>query len=542
MQFRQLLCLALALAALMASAQTNMVKTNVSVSARIRPISLRECLDLALQRNLDVQIARHSPNAARFELKAAYGSQYDPVLSFGARKGLSSMPPMADIDKRNIHSPYELDTVTLDGNLSGRLTPGLSYKLGGFSSEFSADTHLLSMFPATFPPNNTSVGPFLNPPLLPPYYTVNGSLFGTWSNATEHFYETQYGLQLKQALLKDFWIDAGHMQIQVNKKNLKISEQSLLMQVMTTTLAVQSAYYDLIYAHENVKVMQKALELAQELLDGDRKRVATGTLAPLGEKLAEAQLETARANLLAAEQLLEVQRNALRTLLTDDYAQAPEELFQPTDGLTRVWEAPDRSASLQKALSARPDLIQARLEVEKQGIVVRYTSNQRLPSLDLVASYGANGINDNSREATFGHIGDYSIGVVFRMPLGNMEARNKYYASKEVQAQLLLQLKKIELNVLVQVDDVLRSLEKVFKRVGATRQARIYAEVALEGEKKKLADGAITSFMVSEYEDRLAAARTAEILALVDYNKALAQLAFNEGSTLEKNQIQVEFK
>jgi hypothetical protein len=48
--------------------------------------------------------------------------------------------------------------------------------------------------------------------------------------------------------------------------------------------------------------------------------------------------------------------------------------------------------------------------------------------------------------------------------------------------------------------------------------------------------------MVSEYERRLVSARTAEILAVVDYSKAVAQLHFNEGTTLEKNQITVDFK
>jgi outer membrane protein TolC len=94
----------------------------------------------------------------------------------------------------------------------------------------------------------------------------------------------------------------------------------------------------------------------------------------------------------------------------------------------------------------------------------------------------------------------------------------------------------------VQVDDVIKTLENVFKRVGATRQARLYAQLALDAERQKLAEGTSTTFLVSEYERRLVFARTAEILAVVDHAKAVAQLDYNEGGTLEKNQITVDFK
>ncbi len=44
---------------------------------------------------------------------------------------------------------------------------------------------------------------------------------------------------------------------------------------------MENAYYELIYARENVKVQQEALELAQTQLDQDQQRVQVGSLAPL---------------------------------------------------------------------------------------------------------------------------------------------------------------------------------------------------------------------------------------------------------------------
>ena len=58
-------------------------------------------------------------------------------------------------------------------------------------------------------------------------------------------------------------------------------------------------------------------------------------------------------------------------------------------------------------------------------------------------------------------------------------------------------------------------------------------------ERKILLVGTTSTIEVSEFERNFIAAHTAEVLALTDYNKILAQLTFNEGSTLERNQITI---
>ena len=55
-------------------------------------------------------------------------------------------------------------------------------------------------------------------------------------------------------------------------------------------------------------------------------------------------------------------------------------------------------------------------------------------------------------------------------------------------------------------------------------------------------NGISTTFIVLEYLQRLADARAAEIRALADYNKAVAQFALSEGATLEKNQLTLEVR
>src|ERR1039457_7310000 len=56
----------------------------------------------------------------------------------------------------------------------------------------------------------------------------------------------------------------------------------------------------------------------------------------------------------------------------------------------------DLQDSWSKGMTERPDLLQARLNVEQQGIEVKYYRNQLFPELDLIGSYGFNGASVKS--------------------------------------------------------------------------------------------------------------------------------------------------
>ena len=128
------------------------------------------------------------------------------------------------------------------------------------------------------------------------------------------------------------------------------------------------------------------------------------------------------------------------------------------------------------------------------------------------------------------------------IPLGNTSARNNLRVARATKKQIELQLKQLEQNVLIQIENAIATARTSFQRVDATREARIYAEAALEAEKKKLERGKSTSFEVLRLQRDLTSARSAEIRALADYNIALAQISLNEGSTLDRRKVTLEFK
>jgi outer membrane protein len=80
----------------------------------------------------------------------------------------------------------------------------------------------------------------------------------------------------------------------------------------------------------------------------------------------------------------------------------------------------------------------------------------------------------------------------------------------------------------------IEAAKTAYDQIASTRKSREFAEIALDAEEKKLEIGKSSSFFVLQLQRDLTAARSSEINALADYNKALSTLALSEGTTLER--------
>jgi outer membrane protein len=487
----------------MALPPATVAATNTAAPAG-RVMSLTDCIQEALGHNLDVQIQRYYPQISRYNLDAAYKG-YDPTFSISGAHNYNVSP--------GGYNPYATNAI-----------PSRVTRVDSFRSGISGG-------------------------LLPwgLQYDFSGSIGDTLSSASPESSSGSIGVTLTQPLLKNFWIDPTRLNIRVAKNRLKYSEEGLRQQIITTVTAVANAYYELIYAQENLKVEQQALELAQTQLDQDRQRVQVGSLAPLDVQQDEAQVAQSKANLIAAQYTLETDQNTLKSLLADtNYLSWHAVTIRPEETLTAPPETFDLQASWTKGMTERPDLVQARLDVEQQGIQLKFDRNQLFPELDLVGTYGFNGagkeFSDTFNQYQVGNAPYYSYGAQLSIPLGNVNARNQYKATKATLQQVVLQLKQLEQRIMVEIDNAVKQAQSAYESVDATRQARIYAEAALEAEQKKYAVGKSTTFTVLQLQNTLTADRGQEIRSLANYNEALANLAAQEGSTLDHYAINLEVK
>ena len=490
----------------MAGAQTNTVPA-------ARAMSLTDCIQEALAHNLDMQIQRYNPQLSLYNLNANYGG-YDPTFSFSGTHTYNDSPAEFRNGQRIPGNKINADNFSSD--FSGGTPWGMTYDLGGNASsskgfQYGLDTNSI-LRKAQVQNSSGSVG----------------------------------ALTLTQPLLKNFWIDPTRLNIRVAKNRLQYSEQGVRQQVITSVTAVENAYYELIFEREDVRVQQEALNLAQTQLDQDKQRVQIGSLSPLDVQQDEAQAATSKAALISAENKLSRAANVLKGLLTDNYAQWHDILIEPTETLTATMQLFDLQDSWNRGLAGRPDLLQARLDVAKQGIQLKFDNNQLYPSLDLIGSYGYNGAGQEFGD-TFNQLKEanqpfWSYGAQVSLPLANVGTRNAYKADKVTLKQLLLTLKQKEQSVMVEIDDAVKQAQSSFQSVQATQQARTYAEAALDAEQKKYAVGKSTTFTVLQLQNNLTTARSQEIRALADYSEALANLAAKEGSTLERNGIKLDLK
>jgi outer membrane protein TolC len=482
---------------------TNSLAMETNAPENTRQLSLEDCIQLTVQHNLELQIDRYNPQIALYSLKRDY-SPYDPIAAFSGQH------------EHTKSGPGFLGTNIIGGTLSDQ--DSFSTSVGGLSP-IGTKYQLIG---------NTAD-------------TIQNNGFFLQRNAG-----AQAAVNVTQPLLKNFWIDDTRLVIRVDKNRLKYSELQLKLQVMQTITALEKSYYDLIYNRENVLVQEKAAEQTDRLVVESKKKLEVGALAELDLASAEAQAAQNRAAIISAKSLMGTQERALKLYITDQITQWADVDVIPSGSLTAVPQNFNRQNSWTKALAERPEYLQAKLDVERAGIQLKYDWNQLFPEVDVFGTYGYNG----SGAVFSGALYDvqqqnrpyYIFGGQISVPLANIGPRNTYKIDKVSMQQLVLTVKKTERDILISVDNDIGTLKADYDAVQATHAQRLYEEQALDAEQKKLDNGKSTTYQVLLVQRDLTSARGAEIQALDTYNKDLAQLSLDEGSTLERLNIDFQEK
>ena len=474
-----------------------------------RLLSLHDCIEMALRNNLELRIERYNPQLALFDLNAAKAG-YDPVARGNANHANKTQGARLD-ELGQIVPSYDSKQNDYGAGVGGLLPWGMTYD---FAANLSPQQGERAIF-------NPMTSNYFKLPLESSYGDVR--------------------MRITQPLLKNFMIDGTRLSITTAKLRLKSSEQGLRQKLIEAVTQVEYAYYDLLYARKAVAVQEQALALTRRLEQENRKKLEVGSIARLDLTQAEAQAASTEADLLAAQRNLDIQMNALKKYLSDDFASWVHDPLVPTDELTSDRQFFNLQESWNRGLTMRPDLVQAKLEVERTGVQVKYDKNQLLPQLDLIGSYGLTGSGVRSGDAldqlTSRDQPYWAVGGQITFPIGNRAARNRYAASRAVADQSLLSLKRLEQEIMVQIDNAIKLAQSSYDRVLATRKAVEYSREAFEGEQKKLDNGASTAFQVLRLQRDLTSAQSDEIRALTEYQKSLAALAQQEGSSLERRGI-----
>jgi len=379
-------------------------------------------------------------------------------------------------------------------------------------------------------------------------------------------YGTTLRLNFNQPLLRGFGWKYGRREIIIASYNREISQENFQKILEDTIYAVEVAYWNLVYARENLKVRQQSLRLAQELLEKNRIEIEAGTLPPIELLTAESEVSTRQADILEAEAMVRNYEDQLKVII--NLAQEMENFKQvrivPVDSPTMEKREITYEEALAVALQKRPDLEAIRMDLKSKEFNFGYARNQLLPDLQFQLSYWSPGISgdqilyqDNNpltgiiigkipgkksdalRDALDFKYKNWAIGLTLNLPVSTVATRAAYAQAKLSLEQAKLKLKNQQLQLDLEIGNTVRAVETNYQRALAYRAARELAQKKLEAEQEKFKVGMSTNYLVLQYQRDLANAMTMELKALIDYNISLANLDRVMGVGRERRQVSV---
>jgi outer membrane protein TolC len=364
-----------------------------------------------------------------------------------------------------------------------------------------------------------------------------------------------------QELLNGFGLLPNTRNIRIAKNSRKIADWQFTLQAITTVTNTITAYWELVFARENVKVQQQAVTVAEKLYNDNRKQLEIGTMAPLDVTRAESELATDRQNLIVAQ----TAKLQLEQVLKNDIAKNPlapnlinVEII-PTDlpKQPEAVEAPSFEEAVNEAFAKRPDLQQQVLTLQNGDIEVRATRNALLPTATLVAQYGtvglagnqlllgppvttkSGGYGDASSQVFHNNFPDYSVSISLNVPLRNRQAQADNQRAILTQRQLEAQMQQLKNAALLDVRTTYIALEQDRGRVEAAAKARELQQQTFDAERKKYELGASTVFLVIQTQRDLILAQGTELRSLADLVEAKANYERAVGRTLEVNHVTI---
>jgi len=469
-------------------------------------LSLRDAVVLALKHNLDIAIAGYNPKITA-EGIVIEKAVFDPVFSLTADANRSVTPSSSQLAGAPV---IKLENRDVNASLTQRLPLGGSYTLSLTNNRVDTNSRFAQ-------PQAGGINPA---------------------------YKTFLTLNITQDLLKNFGVEVNTAPIRIARNTHAISVTQLRQQANQVITSVHTAYWNLVFAIENLEVQRRSLRLARELQELNKARVRAGVAAPVEVTQAEAQAAAQVQNVILAEKAVKDAEDQLKLIINlPDGERIWARTIIPSDRPPFEVAPVPMEASIEEALQKRPEYAAARLTVENSDLRLRVARNQLLPSLQLQGSVGLNGLartlGEDYGRLTSGDFTSWSAALVLEYPLGNRAARSAYVQAKLTYDQASTTLVNLKRQIISQVREAVRRIEADVRRVEATRAARALAEEQLRVEQKRLEAGVTTTFNVLSFQRDLAAAQASEIQAITTYNQDLANLELVKGTVLEKHQLEL---
>jgi outer membrane protein len=547
-------------------------------------LNLQDAVDLALENNMDIVVARYNIWFADTDLLRTAGG------SVGRGTAGASIP----------FSQANIPGLSFDPQITG--TYSIDSRVVAVNNPFTSGTgaagiFALSAHTSTF---NTQYAQGFSP---------GTSMFVSWNNTRSSstspsvFFnpavESSINIGFQQQLLNGFGKSINKRQIYIAKNNRKIADLAFTQQAITTVTNTINAYWELVYARENVNVQQQAVTVSEKLYNDNKKQLEIGTMAPLDVTRAESELATNHQNLIVAQTAQLQQQQSLKNLISKDPL-SPNfvrvEIIPTDKPVTPTGVEPGSfEEAVGEAFQKRPDLQEQIYNLKNADIEVKATRNALLPLATLTAQYGSTGLSGNTTitgapvtsagapivngaglpvtvtdpntglpiqifepavttpvvGASNKGFGDemgqifhnnfpaYTVQMNVTVPIRNRVAQADYQRAALTQRQMQAQIQQLKNAAILDVQNTYVALVQDRARVEAASKARDLQQQTFDAESKKYQLGASTVYQVILTQRDLITARGTELRALSDLAEAKANFERALGRTLEVNRVTI---
>ncbi len=560
-------------------------------------LSIDDAVALALENNLDIDIARYNLNIADTDyLRAKSGANI-----LGVNAGIVQNTPGGGVGGLGgtVGSGTGGTTVAPSGVGTG--TNGLVSSTLGIGAPITSFDPVVTSTLQLDKNNTESVSVDSVPLLSQNTYTANvaysqGFQWGTTLNAgfnNTHLatnspisllspgINSNFQVRVTQNLLQGFGSLPNTRFIRIAKNNREISDVAFRLQIITTVDQIEDMYWDLVYAYENVRVQQEALTYAQKALTDTKQQAKVGTLPPIQVVSAQSTVSTDEQNLILAQNNLELEKllvkNALSRSIEDPALAEADVIPTSTMQIPQEETVVPTQDLINEALSHRAELAESRIDLNSRDLSSKAVRNAMLPTLDAYAYYGGSGIGGNvnpnvlpptcttgppncfsgpNAPSPFSNGGpvsyggtlnqlfngtapDKGIGLALTIPLRNREAQANQVRAELEYRQAQVRLHQLENQVRIEVRNAQFDVKQNRASVQAAQYAVDFARQTLDADQQKLKVGLTTTTAILQDASVLTTSESNLVSAKAAYEKSRIELDRATGLLLDHSGIDV---
>ena len=538
-------------------------------------LTLQDAIALAIENNLDLQVARYGPLEADWTLKrqqgggplrgstggnsltnqavsgqGVVGTVQSAGLSSGGGGGGGGGSSSGSIQQIGPVTP-NLDTFFVNQSFWAHKTQPLPYTFAGVSADVEQNDVYNSFFQ-----QGLLTGGIAQFSFNQSYLSENA--LGDVLNPSDAPVMQIYA---RQNLLNSFGIGVNSRYIRVAQLNVGGARETFRQQLVTLVATVVNQYWDLATDTQDLREKQEALEFAQKFYEDTNREIELGAVAKVDIYRAEAEVSTRQQDLALSRQNVEQQETNLKTSLSRDGLEDP--LLENARVVTLdrlVVPASDDLPSLRdlvnRAMKNRPDMLLAAINDQSQAISSAGTKNGILPFLQVSGSttqraeagdvHLGNGLPPPNSSGGFGTAAeqlfkrDYtsrSGTIAFQGYFGNHQAQADYGIDQLQLSQGNLVTQRNKNDVVVAISNQMIGLRQARARYQNAVASRALQQDLLDKERQKFRLGSSTIDLIIAAQRALSSAEGVEIAALSQYSHSRVAIDQVLGETLEANQV-----